>query len=77
MVGAYSSVPETTIIVAQHGGSAMTISCLQTIRQHERTNWPMIVIDDGSPVEDRNALVETEIENSNTGKNTGLRNNQK
>lgn len=60
----FSSDSDATIIVAQHGGSEMTISCLQSIRQHERTNWPTIVIDDGSPLDHRRALMEVEIENA-------------
>jgi|GEM_PF-1754361 len=55
---------DTSIIVSQHGGSQMAISCLRSIRKYEKTSWPMIVVDDGSAVEDRQRLLEANIENT-------------
>jgi GT2 family glycosyltransferase len=39
---------DATIIVPQHNRPELTIACVQSLRAHERADWPVIVVDDGS-----------------------------
>ncbi len=41
---------DTTIIVPQHGHGELTRQCLASLRRFDAIPWPVVVVDDGSPV---------------------------
>lgn len=49
--------PDATILIPQHGQAELTVACIASLRRHERTLWPIVVVDDGSP---RSARVRVE-----------------
>lgn len=46
------ALPDATIVIAQHRHVELTGNCLAGLRTHDPIIWPVIVVDDGSPVED-------------------------
>ncbi|HUG89914.1 MAG TPA: glycosyltransferase [Planctomycetaceae bacterium] len=47
---------DLTIIIPQHGRSDLTLACVRSLRQHEPEPHPLIIVDDGSRSEHRNAI---------------------
>ena len=47
-----------TIIIPQHGLTELTLNCIRSLRGNESEHWPIIVISDGCPDEERDRLNE-------------------
>jgi len=45
--------PTATVVIPQFGGGDLTCACIGSLRRAETIPWPIIVVDDGSPLEAR------------------------
>lgn len=41
---------DTTVIIPQYGQPELTVRCVASLRQYEPERWPVLIVDDGSPL---------------------------
>lgn len=50
--------PEGTIVIPQYGRTELTLNCIRSLRAVDATEWPIVVVSDGCPDEERDRLNE-------------------
>jgi GT2 family glycosyltransferase len=47
---------DATIVIPQHGQTDLTVACVRSLRRAESQIWPIVIVDDGSTVDEHSRL---------------------